>query len=146
MYQDANYVPFGKEDSGYQWGTSFLEMPYVQPFCSKKTLKHFYWKFQHKPTGNNDWIKGTLYYKLRYKVVFSCYFKSGHAQGTEESTFEDDYKISEITKDYGGGVVNHQTMLKSPIDFHNIVVHDWNYRIFHPKTCIMYNDRHKINV
>lgn len=124
-------------------------MPYIQPFCSNKTLKHFYWKFQHKPTGNDDWIKGTLYYKIRYKAVFSCYFKSGHAQGTEEVTFDSagkKYKISEITKDHGGGTIHHTVKLTSPLNFHEVPVHDWNYRIFHPKSCIMYTDRDEINV
>ena len=149
MYTDSDYVPFGKEDAGYQWGTSYLRMPYIQPFCSNKTLKHFHWKFQHKPTGNDEWIKGTLYYKLHYKVIFTCYFKSGHAQGTEDARFtvgNNKYKLSEITKDHGGGVVHHEVSLKNPLTFHEVTVHDWHYRIFHPKSCIMYTDRDKILV
>ena len=148
MYTDSSYVLFAREDSGFQWGTSFLRMPYIQPFCSNKTLKHFYWEFQHKPTGNDDWIKGTLYYKIRYKVIFSTYFKSGHAQGIEDAKFtvgNDSFKLSEITKDHGGGTVFHPVTLKNLITFHNITVHDWNYRIFHPKSCIMYTDDDKIN-
>ena len=149
MYNDSSYVPFGKEDSGRQNNTPYLQMPYIQPFCSNKTLKHFYWKFQHKLTGNDKWIKGTLYYKIHYKVVFTCYFKSGHAQGTEDAKYtvgNHEYKLSEITKDHGGGVVHHEVNLKSPITFHDVTVHDWNYRIFHPKSCIMYIDRDKILV
>ena len=149
MYTDSDYVAFGKEDAGYQWGTSYLRMPYIQPFCSNKTLKHFYWKFQHKPTGNDEWIKGTLYYKFCYKVIFTCYFKSGHAQGTEDARFtvgNNEYKLSEITKDPGGGVVHHEVSLKNPLTFHEVTVHNWHYRISHPKSCIMYTDRDKILV
>ena len=40
MYIDSTYVPFGREDAGYQWATPYLRMPYIQPFCSNKTLKH----------------------------------------------------------------------------------------------------------
>ena len=149
MYTGSDYVPFAKEDAGYQWNTPYLRMPFVQPFCSNKTLKHFYWKFQDKPTGNDDWIKGTLYYKLRYKVIFTCYFKSGYAQGTEDARFivgSHEYKLSEITKDHGGGVVHHEITLKNPITFHDVAVNDWNYRIYHPRSCIMCTDRDKILV
>lgn len=121
---------------------SFLEMPYVQPFCSNKTLKHLYWKFQHKPTGNDNWVKGTIYYKIRYKVIFTGYFKSGHCQGTELAQFTErgkEYKLSNITKDFSADTIHHKTTLVNPIDFHDITVKNWNYRIFHPKQCIMYS-------
>ena len=57
MYTDSSYVPFGKEDAGYQWGTSFHRMPYIQPFCSNKTLKHFYWKFQHNQLAMTNGLR-----------------------------------------------------------------------------------------
>lgn len=37
MYNTDSYIPYGKKDSGKQWTPSFLEMQYVQPFCSNKT-------------------------------------------------------------------------------------------------------------
>ena len=122
-------------------------MPYLQPFCSNKMLKHFYWKFPYKPTGSDNWVKGTIYYKICYKVVFSGYFKSGHCQGTDEATFKEagkEYKLSNITKDFGADTIHHKVCLVNPIDFHTIVVKDWSHRLYHPKQCIMYS-KTKIN-
>ena len=101
-----------------------LLVSYLQTFCGNKTLKHFYWKFQHKPTGSNNWVTGTIYNKIRYKVLFSCYFKSGHCQGTENATIT---KINNITKDFSGDKICHKVKQISPFDFQKVPIQDWNY-------------------
>ena len=68
MYQDANYTMFGKGNSGKNYTGLYFQMPYLPPFCGNKTLKHFYWNFQHKPMSSNNWVTGTIYYKIWYKV------------------------------------------------------------------------------
>ena len=149
MYTKDNYIPYGRQDSEKTWGIPFLEMPYVQPFCSNKTLKHMFWKFQHKPTGNNDWIKGTIYYKIRCKIIFSCYFKTGHIQGTETATIDSggkSYRLSNIVKDIGGDTIHHVTTLKNPLNFHKMNVQDRHFRIFHPKSCLIYTEKDDIKV
>ena len=92
MYNSGNYNLWLKPRIGKRQHVPFYKMPSVQPFCSNKTLKHIFGKFPHKPTGSGGFIARTLYYRIRYKCHFSCYFKTGRAQGTECQAFGFDGK------------------------------------------------------
>ena len=79
MYNEACFKMYRQGRFGRREHVPYYKLPRVQPFCSNKNLKHVYWKFPHKPTGNGGFIAGTIYYKIRYKCLFSGYFKTGHA-------------------------------------------------------------------
>ena len=82
-----------------------------------------------------------MYCKLKYVVIYLKLLTNFVIL----RSFGNLIKTSEITKDHGGGTVHHPVTLKTPITFHDVTVHDWNYRIFHPKSCIMYTDDDAIN-
>ena len=87
MCSSANYGLWPHPRIGHKGHVPFYNLPYIQPFCSNKTLQYIFWKFPHKPSGSEDFISGTKYCKICYKAIFSCYFKTGHVQGTEAAIF-----------------------------------------------------------
>ena len=142
MYTSSNYNLYPIPRIGKKNQVPYYDLPTVQPFVSNKTLKHIFYKFPHKSAGSGRFITGTIYYKIRYKVLFSCYFKTEHVQGTEGQTFTSGGKkcnISNILKELGGGFVKMETKLDNPSCFHDAEVDDHHFRLFHPLTGTMYS-------
>ena len=61
MYNSENFKLYPVKINSSHDHNCHWKVPTVSPFCSNKTLKHFYRKFPHLLTGNNQILNASIY-------------------------------------------------------------------------------------